>query len=207
MRLFGRRRANGRVFYDLLEEAGANVARSGELLEQLLKTWPESGELGREIYTCEQEGDRITHDIIHRVNTVGRGPFDREDLFDLATSIDDIVDYAEETADFLNLYSVEAPMEQALELAGILREASRNIAAALARLPDVSSLNSYLIEVKRLENDGDRVMREAVASLFDGGIDPIVIIRWKDIFEKLEAAVDACEHVAHVLEGIVVKSD
>ena len=98
-------------------------------------------------------------------------------------------------------------MEQALELAGILREASRNIAAALARLPDVNSLNSYLIEVKRLENEGDRVMREAVASLFDGGIDPIVIIRWKDIFEKLEAAVDACEHVAHVLEGIVVKSD
>ena len=141
------------------------------------------------------------------MNTVGRGPFDREDLFDLATSIDDIVDYAEETADFLSLYSVEAPMEQALELAGILREASRNIAAALARLPDVTSLNSYLIEVKRLENEGDRVMREAVASLFDGGIDPIVIIRWKDIFEKLEAAVDACEHVAHVLEGIVVKSD
>jgi uncharacterized protein Yka (UPF0111/DUF47 family) len=205
MGLFGRRR-NGRVFYDLLEEAGANAARSGDLLERLLKSWPEPGELGREILTCEQEGDRITHDIIHRVNTVGRGPFDREDLFALATSIDDIVDYAEETADFLGLYSVEAPMEQALELAGILREASRNIAAALARLPDVNSLNSYLIEVKRLENEGDRVMREAVASLFDGGIDPIVIIRWKDIFERLEAAVDACEHVAHVLEGIVVKS-
>jgi predicted phosphate transport protein (TIGR00153 family) len=205
MALFGRRR-NSRVFYDLFEEAGANVARSGELLERLLKRWPEPGELGREIHTCEQEGDRITHDIIHRVNTVGRGPFDREDLFALATALDDIVDYAEETADFLGLYSVEAPMEQALELAGILREASRNVAAALARLPDVNSLNSYLIEIKRLENEGDRVMREAVASLFDGGIDPIVIIRWKDIFERLEAAVDACEHVAHVLEGIVVKS-
>ena len=202
-----RRRSNGRAFFALFEEAGANAARAAELLEEMVREWPESGELGRAILTCEQEGDRLTHDIIHRLNTDGRGPFDREDMFALATAIDDIVDYAEETADFLGLYSIEAPMEQALELASVLREAARNVSLALARVSQPSSLNSYLIEVKRLENEGDRISREAVASLFDGGIDPIVIIRWKDIFEKLEAAVDACEHVAHVLEGIVVKSD
>jgi len=171
----------------------------------MLRGWPEAGELPREILTCEQDGDRITHAIIHRLNTTKRTPFDREDLFALATAVDDVVDYAEETADFMGLYSIEAPMEQAVELATILREAARNIAVALAKLPDLSSLNSHLIEVKRLENEGDRVVREAVASLFDGGIDPIVIIRWKDIFETLEQAIDACEHVAHILEGMVVK--
>ena len=204
MALFTRGRG-GRVFYDQLEEAGANAARAGELLERMLKTWPEAGELGREILTCEQDGDRITHDIIHRLNTGRRAPFDRHDLFTLATALDDIVDYAEETADFLGLYRIEAPMEQAVELGAILREAARNIAIVLARLPDLSSLNSHLIEIKRLENEGDRVVREAVASLFDGGIDPIVIIRWKDIFETLEQAIDACERVAHILEGMAVK--
>ena len=96
-------------------------------------------------------------------------------------------------------------MEQALQLTGVLEDACRNIAQALSRLRGFQELNHYFVEVNRLENEGDRITREALASLFSGGIDPMVVIKWKDIFERLEHAIDACEHVANILEGIVVK--
>ncbi len=171
-----------------------------------MRGWPEDEGLSREILIAEQEGDRITHDLIHLLNTTrGRPPIEREEVHGLATALDDVVDLTEEVADFLALYGIEAPMDQAQTLAGILLEACRNLSEALGRLHDMSSLNPYLVEVNRLENEGDRIVREALASLFAGGIDPILIIRWKDVFERLEQAIDACETVAHILEGIAVK--
>jgi predicted phosphate transport protein (TIGR00153 family) len=194
-----------RVFFDLFEEAGTNILHAAELLTKLMRAWPEAGGLGREILICEQEGDRITHDIIHRLNTTSVTPIDREDIYALASGLDDVVDFTEEAADFMGLYNIEAPMEQALQLTSVLEDACRNLSQALARLRGLKDLNHYFIEVNRLENEGDRITREALASLFKNGIDPMVVIRWKDIFERLEHAIDACEHAANILEGIVVK--
>ena len=131
-----------------------------------MKTWPDAGGLGREILICEQEGDRITHDIIHRLNSTSVTPIDREDIYALASALDDVVDYTEEAADFMGLYHIEAPMEQAQQLAGVLEDACRNIAQALSRLRGFQDLNHYFVEVNRLENEGDRITREALASLF-----------------------------------------
>src|SRR3712207_5078674 len=172
----------------------------------MLRDFPERNELARDILICEQEGDRITHDIIQRLNQTFVTPIDREDIHELASALDDIVDYTEEVADYLGLYKIEAPMQQAQDLARVLHAASRQVAEALPRLRGFKDLSHYTVEINRLENDGDRIVREAIASLFDNGIDPMVVIRWKDIFERLENAIDATEHTANILEGIIIKN-
>jgi uncharacterized protein len=191
----------------LVEEAGLNVQRSSLLLRQLIADLPEHTPLAEELAACEREGDRITHDIIHRLNGARRvrAPFDAGDGYVLATALDDIVDHTEQAGAQLGLYGVEAPMEQAVEFANVLVAAGEPILAALRSLNSGEDLTPYLVEIHRLENEGDRLLRDGVASLFAQGTDPMVVIRWKDIFESLEAAVDACETVAHLLEGIVLK--
>ncbi|MGH2903172.1 MAG: DUF47 domain-containing protein [Solirubrobacteraceae bacterium] len=194
----------------LLEDAGRNVERSAVLLRELLAAFPEHATLAEDLAACEREGDRITHDIIYRMGGQRRirAPFDAGDGYALATALDDVVDYTEQAAAQLDLYGVEAPMEQAGEFAEVLVAAGGEILAGLRCLYDDrggSDLSRHLVEIHRLENEGDRLQRDAVTSLFAGGIDPMVVIRWKDIFESLEAAVDACETVAHVLEGITIK--
>jgi len=197
------------VLLDLLGEAGRNVQRATLVLRDLLVDYPEHANLAHDLFLCEQEGDRIAHDIIHRLNGAGgsrRGnPFDSADGYQLATALDDIVDFAEQTADALGIYQVEAPMDQANALADVLVGAAEQVAAALRALRTGGDLSSHLVEIHRLENEGDRLSRDAIGSLFANGIDPMVVIRWKDIFESLEASVDACERVAHVLEGITLK--
>ena len=196
-----------RVFFDLFVEAGQNSLRSARLLKEMLEVWPDDpGGLTRDILKAEQEGDRITHDIVQRLNTTFVTPVDREDIYALATRLDDIVDYIEEAADFLGLYKIEAPMEQAQEMADVLVRSCEQLSAALGDLRGFKGLDKYWIEIHRLENDGDRISRDAVASLFANGIDPMVVIRWKDIFAVLERAIDATETVAHILEGIVIKN-
>jgi len=196
--------------FDLLDEAGRNVQHTALLLRDLLTDYPERADLARELYLREQEGDRIAHDVIHRLDRnhddrAARQPFASADGHALATALDDIVDYAEETADRLGLYGVEAPMEQAVALADVLVGATEQVARALRSLRNGGDLSPNLVEIHRLENEGDRISREAVASLFADGIDPMVVIRWKDVYDSLESAVDACEHVAHLLEGIALK--
>jgi uncharacterized protein Yka (UPF0111/DUF47 family) len=191
----------------LYEESGRNVQRACLLLRDLLADYPDRAPLAQDLVLCEQEGDRITHDVIHRLNGGRRlrAPFAAADGYALATALDDVVDYAEEVADALGLYAVEASMEQATELADVLVGASEAVARALRCLRTGAEPAAHLVEIHRLENEGDRLVRDAVASLFVSGIDPMVVIRWKDIFESLEAAVDGCERVAHVLEGITLK--
>jgi hypothetical protein len=197
----------GREFFDLFEEAGGNIARAADLLDQMLREFPERKDLAREILICEQEGDRITHDIIHALNSSFVTPIDREDILELTSALDDIVDFIEEVADYLGLYNIEAPMEQSQRLARVLAQATRQIAQAMPRLRNFDDMSHYTVEINRLENDGDRITREAVASLFDQeGVDPLVVIRWKDIFERLESAIDATEKVAYLLEGISTKN-
>jgi uncharacterized protein len=195
-----------REFFDLFEEAGANIVRASELLERMLEHWPDNAELAREVLECEHEGDRITHDIIQHLNQSFVTPIDREDILALASALDDIVDYIEEVADFLGLYRIEAPMDKAIEMSHLLRQAARAIAGAMPRLRTFKDIHHFTVEVNRLENDGDRILREALAALFETGIDPMLVIRWKDIFERLEDALDSTERTANILEGIVIKN-
>jgi predicted phosphate transport protein (TIGR00153 family) len=196
-----------RVFFDLLREAGENAHRTARLLREMLHRWPDEAEgLGREILKAEQEGDRITHDIVQRLNGTFVTPFDREDIYGLATRLDDVVDYTEEAADFLSLYKIDAPMQQALDMADVLVKACEQLALALDGLRGFKDLDQYWIEIHRLENDGDRISRDAVAALFANGIDPMVVIRWKDIYAVLEKAIDSTENAAHIIEGVVIKN-
>jgi len=195
-----------RIYFELFEEAGQNMMRASDLLDTMLSSYPDEKHLAQEILDCEHEGDRITHEIFDRLNHTFVTPIDREDILALTSALDDIVDYTEEVADYLGLYKIEAPMDQAIRLAGVLKRASAQIAEAIPRLRGFQDTSRYTVETHRLENEGDRITREAVASLFDGGIDPMVVIRWKDLFERLEAAIDATERVANIIDGIVIKN-
>ena len=153
-----------RVFFDLFNEAGQNTLRAARMLQQMLHEWPDDSGLAREILLTEQEGDRITHDIVQRTNTASATPIDGEDIYGLATKLDDIVDFIEETADFMGLYKIEAPLEQAQEMADVLVKACEQLATILAQLRGFEGLAQYWIEIHRLENEGDRLYRDAVAA-------------------------------------------
>src|ERR1700742_4546320 len=132
-----------RAYFELFEEAGRNAMLAAELLERLLENYPDSRELAEEILECEQEGDRITHDIIDRLNHTFVTPIDREDILALASAMDDIVDYTEEVADYLGLYKIEAPMDQAIWLARVLKGASSQIAEAIPNLRGFRDISRY----------------------------------------------------------------
>lgn len=188
-------------FYDLYEEAAANAARSAELLHEMLDEFPDDGGHAREILLCEQTGDRITHAILRLLGEGAKPPMPSPLAHKLATDIDDVVDLIEQVSDCFVLYKIEAPMDPSLELAGVLVESTKALVGAVATMRSGSNVKDAIIRVHQLENEGDKLSREAIASLFAGGVDPMVVIRWKDIFEQMEHAIDACEHVAHTLEG------
>jgi predicted phosphate transport protein (TIGR00153 family) len=193
-------------YFELFEESAQNAVRAAELLRTFVQELPDQPELAKEISAVESDTDRVTHDIISHLNQTFVTPIEREDILELASAQDDIVDLIDEAADLILLYRVEAPMEQAHGLCAILVEATKAVAAAVPRLRDFGDIRHHTVEVNRLENDGDRLSRAAIAGLFDGGIDPMFVIRWKDIFERLEDAIDSCERVANILEGIVIKN-
>jgi predicted phosphate transport protein (TIGR00153 family) len=193
------------TYFDLLAESGANILRGANLLEHMFDTWPEESGVARDILKAEQEGDRITQEIVRRLNLEPPKGVESTDLYALATQLDDIIDDIEEAADFMGLFQIEAPMEQAHELSGILAQSCEQVSGLLSDLRTFKDLESYWVEIHRLENEGDRVWREALASLFSNGIDPMVVIRWKDIFGLLERAIDSTETAAHTIEAIAVK--
>jgi uncharacterized protein len=200
-------RGSGREYFDLFERAGANVARAGGLLDEMLGGFPESQGLAQDILVCERDGDQITHELINRMNKTFVTPIDRQDILDLASALDDIVDYTEEVADYLGLYKIEAPMAQAQSLAHVLGQSTEQISLAIPLLRGFRDISEHTMEVHSLENAGDRIVRGAIASLFEvGGIDPMVVICWKDIFERLEHAIDSTERAADILDGIVIKN-
>lgn len=192
----------------LLERSGMNIQRAASSLRDLLIDYPERAELVEEVQRCEHRGDEITRELIHHLKCRGGSglPFGTADGHALATALDDIVDFAEETADALVIYGVEAPMEQAVALSEVLVEAATQVAGALDALTRGTDLGGPLNEIHRLESEGDRLLRKGLASLFANGIDPMLVIRWKDIFESLESSIDACQAVAHVIEGISLRS-
>ena len=192
----------------LFEASGRNVEEAAGLLRDLLAAYPDQPELAGEIRDLEHEGDRIAHEILSRVAERGSraDELDPVDVHALTGALDDVVDYAEEASDFLGLYRVDAPMDQAIALTDTLAAAGREVAAAIASLGDLREATPHLVEIKRLEHEGDRLLREGLTALFEGGVDPMVVIRGKDIYERVEEGIDACDRVAHVLRGIAVKT-
>ena len=194
-------------FYDLFVEAGANALEAAQLVERRFREHPNSSVLQSHVKDVEHEGDRITHDIIQLLNTQYITPFDREDIYELATALDDIVDLIEEASDHLDLYAIESPTKHALEQCRILVSAVDYLRQALAELRGLRGVQAHLVELKAMEDEGDRVVHEAIRTLFsDSRIDPLIVIRWKDIYDGLENAIDACETAANVLANIAVKN-
>jgi uncharacterized protein len=194
-------------FYALFERAGANVEQATALLAKLITEWPDDGtRLRFELKELETQGDQITHEVIQHLNLKAATPFPGSDAHELISELDDVVDLAEEVADFMGLYRIEAATEQAIALASVLEQAGRELAAALTRLRRPPDLRPHIVALYELEHEGDRLERDALSSLFDRGIDPMVVIRWKDIYERLEAAIDACRHAGNTLESPIVKS-
>ena len=192
-------------FFELFRSAGANLERATELLAELLREWPEDGNRRRlELKELEHEGDRLTQAVVRHLHRRAATPIPSAEAHALISGIDDVVDFAEEAGDFMGLYRVEASTDQAVELGGVLAAAGRELAVALGELPELGELRPHLVAIKRLEEDGDSVERAALKALFDAGIDPMVVIRWKDIYERLEAGIDAAAGVGHTLEGLVV---
>jgi len=197
---------NEREYFVLFERAGENLVRVAELLERLIATYPDERQLAESIRECEASGDQIVHELVNRLNQTFVTPIDREDILQLASALDDIVDFTDEAADYLGVYKVEAPTVQAQELATILVQATQQLAQALRRLRGFQDISTYTVEVHRLENEGNRIVRDAVGALFEVGTDPMVVIRWKDIYERLEAAIHSTERAAWLIESVVIKN-
>jgi predicted phosphate transport protein (TIGR00153 family) len=196
-----------REFYSLFGSASRNAVEISRLLVHLLDRFPEDGAtLIRQIKDREHEGDRITHDIVDLLNRTFVTPFDRDDIYRLASAVDDVCDHVDEAADNLALYGVKHVPDAARAQADVILRAAIKLDEAVVRLDGFRDAKEELIELRSLEDEGDRLVRDAVAALFRSGQDPISIIRWKDIHEQLEGAVDACENAADVLEAILVKN-
>jgi uncharacterized protein len=194
-------------FFTLFARAGENALQVARLVERRFREHPRSDVTQEQVKREETEGDAITRDLITLLNTQYITPFDREDIYMLATEIDDIVDFLEEASDLLGLYGLEMPSPHAVEQCAVIVRACEQLAIACDNLKGMRGVQEALVEVKRHEDEGDRILRDALASLFRGdGADPLVVIRWKDIYEALERALDACETAANVLGNIVVKN-
>jgi len=194
-------------FYDLFVQAGENALEAARHAETRFREYPNSSVTQADVKAIETAGDQITHDLIQLLNTQYITPFDREDIYELATALDDVVDDIEEASDLLELYGVEAATKHAVEQCRILVLAVEQLSTALNHLKGLRGVREALVELKRLEDEGDRVVHDAIGALFrDDRIDPLIVIRWKDIYDGLERAIDAAEHAANVVANIVVKN-
>jgi predicted phosphate transport protein (TIGR00153 family) len=192
-------------FYDLFTRAGQNLLETARLAQRRFAEFPQGGSHD-DVKELENQGDELTREIIELLNTQYVTPFDREDIYELAKEIDDVVDYIDNASDLLGLYKVESSMDAAVEQCRVLVSATEHLANALSELRRLRRAEQHLVRVKELEDEGDSIVRKAIASLFDEGADPLTIIRWKDIFEALEDAIDACETAADLVGNIVVKN-
>ncbi len=202
---FGFGGGSGQI-YDLLTQSGEAALAVSRAVEQRFVAWP-SGPTQEEVKNLEHEADRIVSELLSQTNSLFVTPYDRDDLITLAFAVDDVADAAENAAELLGLYSVDSPTKQAIQLCSLLVQASEHLAALLAGLKARKGSYEEIIEIKAIEDEADKVARAARASLFkDDRIDPVIVIRWKDIYEALEDAVDACETAAHRVGNILVKN-
>jgi uncharacterized protein len=192
-------------FFDMFVEDASNVLTAARTLESFFANYEDRERIAAQLRELEHRGDQISHDIGHKLESTFITPFDREDIHALISRLDDIVDLIEEVADTCLLYRIEAPTEVAQQQAQIISKQCVQLADALSHLRQFKGLEPYWIEIHRLENEGDQLARQAIAALFRNGKDPIELIKWKDVYELLENAIDACEDAANIIERIVVK--
>ena len=196
-----------REFFELYNRAAANIVTIAERLIELLDRFPERAEeLAQEVKELEHEGDRIRHEVVDLINRTFVTPFDRDDMYRLSGVLDDICDHVDEAAGKIVRFGVVEIREQARGQAEVIRRAGGKLAEAIDRLEGFRESRNELIELRELEDEGDELAHDAISSLFSGDADPLTVIRWKDIHEGLEEAVDACEKAADVLEAILVKN-
>lgn len=194
-------------FYDLYNQAAANSVEIARLLARLLERFPNDRDtLAREIKDAEHEGDRLTHEVIDLLNRTFVTPFDRDDMYRLASALDDVCDHVDEAAGNVLGYGVTEIRPKARQQAEVIERAASKLQEAVGKLEGFKDSKRELIELRELEDEGDQLNRSAIAELFASGEDALLIIRWKDIHAQLEEAVDACENAADVLEAILVKN-
>jgi uncharacterized protein len=192
-------------FFDLFIEDAQNVVAGARLLEELFRSYDQRERIASQLRDLEHRGDTISHDIGQKLETTFITPFDREDIQELISRLDDVIDFIEEVADTCILYKIDEPTPAVIAQAEIVVKQTEEIVRALEKLRGFKGLAPHWIEIHRLENEGDRVARQAIADLFTNGTDPIEIIKWKDMYGLLEDTIDSCEDVANVIERIVVK--
>ncbi len=196
-----------REFFELFGRASSNAVDMARLLVELFGSFPENGsELVDRIKDHEHRGDELTHDVVTLLNRTFVTPFDRDDIYRLATAVDDICDFVHESAGNLYSYGVTEIAGRAREQADVILRATIMLDEAMQRLEGFRDSSRQLIELRSLEDEGDRLLHESIAELFRAATDPLTVLRWKDIHEGLEEAVDACENAADVLEAILVKN-
>jgi predicted phosphate transport protein (TIGR00153 family) len=195
-------------FFRLYNSAAANAVAISRLLVDLLGRKPdgETADLIREIKELEHEGDRLTHDVVDLLNRTFVTPFDRDDMYRLATALDDVCDHVDEAAGHIVGYGIQDVRPAALAQGEVIARAATKLQEAVGQLQGFRDSKRQLIELRELEDEGDRLNHEAIAELFQSADDALYVIRWKDVHESLEEAVDACENAADVLEAILVKN-
>ena len=196
-----------REFYDLFNQAAANAVDISQRLIVLLNDFPERADEGmRDIKELEHQGDRLTHELVDLINRTFVTPFDRDDMYRLAGVLDDICDHIDDSAEKLVGYGVEHVPEAARQQAQVIQRAAAKLCEAVALLDGFRDSKKQLIELRTLEDEGDDLIRRSISELFHTETDALAVLRWKDIYEQLEEAVDACENAADVLEAILVKN-
>jgi hypothetical protein len=192
-------------FFELFVEDAQNVLTAARMLVEFFASYEQRERIASQLRDLERKGDGLSHDIGTKLEHTFVTPFDREDIHQLISRLDDIIDFIEEVADTCLLYKIDAPAPPAKEQAEIIVQQCEELVRALQKLKGFKNVSPHWIEIHRLENEGDRIGRRAIADLFTNGNDPIHIIQWKDVHTLLEDTIDACEDAANVIERIVVK--
>ena len=196
-------------FFEMFRAQAANVVEGAKLLKDLLEEYTDVEQKRMKIEKTENLGDEIAHKIMEKLNTTFITPMDREDIHALTSALDDILDYINGTAQRLQLYRVSSITPDAITLANVILRAAEETEAltdSMENYKDIKNLKSRWIEVNRLENEGDKVSRDAIAGLFENETDPIEVIKWKELYEHLETAIDKCEDAANIVEAVVLKN-
>jgi predicted phosphate transport protein (TIGR00153 family) len=193
-------------FFDMFEAAAQNIHQGAYLLQGMMEQYRDPEKQAEAILEVEHQGDTITHDIIHKLNQTFITPIDREDIYALSSALDDVLDLIEAVSDRMIMYKIKEPTETSRRLADIIFKSAEEIVKGVGVLKKLGDVRSYCIEINRLENEADRISRDAVAALFENERDPIMVLKWKELYEHLEETTDRCEDVANILENIVLKN-
>jgi predicted phosphate transport protein (TIGR00153 family) len=194
------------LFFDLFEQQSEHIIKAAQLLRELLNNFADARAKAHAIKEVEHQGDQVTHEVVKRLNTTFITPIDREDIHDLATRLDDVLDYIEAAAERLVVYRIKEPTSPSRAMAEVIVHQTHAMDRAIRCLRTMDpGFHEHAVEVNRLENSADHLLRESLAALFEEQGDPIEVIKWKEIYETMETVTDRCEDVANVIEGIILK--